>query len=407
MTEFTSDFFISNRSKLARLANNSGPIVVAANGLLQRNSDCGFPLRQDSNFWYLTGVSEPDLVLVIDGANEYLIVPGRDKNRTNFDGALDYETLAEASGISEILGARAGGLKLAASLAKTKKLATLAPPPSYERHHGIFTNPARARLVQKLKRLNPKLEFIDIRKTLAEMRMIKQPLEIAAIQTAIDITASGIESVRGALASYDYEYHIEASLSATFRASGASGHAFAPIVASGQNACTLHNISNNSKLANGDLVTIDVGAEVDNYAADITRTLAISSASARQQQVYDAVLATQNYGFTLLKPGVDFREYEEKVASFLGEQLVVLGLIKNASDHANIRKYCPHAISHFLGLDVHDVGDYRQPLAENMVLTCEPGIYIPEEGIGVRIEDDILIMASGNRVLSQSLAREL
>ncbi len=403
-----TEFFIANRKKLRARVITGVPIVVAANGLVQRNGDVTFPFRQDSNFYYLTGINEPDLTLVIGETNEYLIVPARDKTRENFDGALDFKALVTVSGISEILDEKAGWQQLATSLAKTKSLATPAPLVSYEKRHGFYSNPARARLVRKLKRLAPNVEVSDIRKTLTEMRMIKQPEEIAAIQKAIDVTVSGIEEATSDLASFKYEYEIEASLTASFRSSGASGHSFQAIVASGKNACMLHNVANGGQLTNGELITLDVGAEVDNYAADITRTLALNGRpSVRQQQVYDAVLATQNYALGLLKPSASFKEYETAVANFLGQKLVELGLIASASDKIGIRKYCPHATSHFLGLDVHDVGDYRQPMAENMVVTCEPGIYIPEEGIGVRIEDDVLITANGNKVLSGHLPRKL
>ncbi|MGH7238616.1 MAG: M24B family metallopeptidase, partial [Candidatus Saccharimonadales bacterium] len=293
------------------------------------------------------------------------------------------------------------------ALKKSNQVATLAASPSYERHHGLFANPTRARLIRKLKRLDSKLEITDLRRALAQMRVIKQPLEVAAIQKAIDITANGIEAVCSNLTNYKYESEIEAELSRYFRLNGADGHAFLPIVAGGKNACTLHNIANNSKLNPGDLAVIDVGAEVDNYAADITRTLAIGRVSKRQQQVYDAVLAAQNYALELLKPGVDFKIYETKVGKFLGDRLVELKLIRGSSDRNAVTKYCPHATSHFLGLDVHDVGDYLQPLKANMVLTVEPGIYIPEEDIGVRIEDDVIITEGGNRILSRDLPREL
>lgn len=402
-----SSFFVGNRAELKRRVDIHGPIVIAANGLLQRNSDVTFPFRQDSNFYYLTGINEPDITLVIDEASEYLVVPDRDFSRATFDGALDPKSLMAASGIREILDETAGWERLKDGINNAQELATLLASATYDRRHGLFANPARARLIRRLKRLKPKLEIIDVRRVLAEMRVIKQPAEVAAIQEAIEVTAGGIKNLASDLTSYKYEYEIEASLTASFRGAGANGHAFAPIVAGGKNACTLHNVANNSKLNPGELVVIDIGAEVDNYAADITRTLVMGEASDRQNQVYGAVLAAQKYALTLLKPGVDFVSYEQKVADFLGGELVELGLIKDASDQANVRKYCPHATSHFLGLDVHDVGNYLEPLKENMVLTCEPGIYIPEEGIGVRIEDDVLITKTGNRVLSSGLPRSL
>jgi Xaa-Pro aminopeptidase len=238
--------------------------------------------------------------------------------------------------------------------------------------------------------------------------MIKQPAEVQAIQAAIDITIKGIQGALkpARLQKYSYEYEIEAELGHTYRAQGAHGHAFESIVASGERACTLHNVSNSGQLSADELVLVDTGAEIEHYAADLTRTRALGQPSLRQQAVHAAVLEVQRYAIELLKPGVLLREYEQQAASYLGEKLRELGLIK-ASDTEAIRRFCPHAMSHYLGLNVHDIGDYDRPLEPGVVLTVEPGIYVPEEGIGVRIEDNILITERGNKVLSSRLSREL
>lgn len=180
---------------------------------------------------------------------------------------------------------------------------------------------------------------------------------------------------------------------------GATGHAFEPIVAGGKRACTLHNVSNNAPLRSGELIVCDVGAEVSHYAADLTRTVSRGKATQRQKDVHQAVGEVQSFALGLLRPGTRMQTYENKVAKYLGGQLKQLGLITSLKTD-DIRKYYPHATSHFMGLNVHDVGDYSLPLKPNTVLTCEPGIYIPAEGIGVRIEDDVLITSGGNQVLS-------
>ncbi len=177
-------------------------------------------------------------------------------------------------------------------------------------------------------------------------------------------------------------------------------------MANGQRAVTLHNVENNGSLDGAETTVLDVGAEVCHYAADITRTVMAKKPSQRQQAVYDAVLDVQEFALGMLKPGTVLKEYEQKVEHYMGEKLTALGLIDDTS-HEAVRKYYPHATSHFLGLDVHDVGDYTLPLEPGMVLTCEPGIYIPEEGIGVRIEDDILITENGHKVLSAGLPSRL
>lgn len=404
---FSSRFFVGNRQKLRSLVEAAVPIAVTANGLLQRNSDCTFPFRQDSNFWYLTGITEPDVILVMEEKDEYLIVPERESVRAVFDGAIDTTGLAKTSGMTTIVDENEGWQRLRAYLKKSQYLASPAAASAYEPQHGMYTNPSRARLVQRIKADNPNIEMQDIRKVLAKFRMLKQPAEIKAIQWAIDITTQSIATLTqtGRLQTYHNEYEIEADLTREFRSRGASDHAFAPIIASGKRACTLHNVANNGKTSPDDLLVMDVGAEVDMYAADITRTVALGTPTKRQRAVHAAVLDVQKFGFSQLKPGADLKACEQAIEHMMGEKLRELGLIKTI-EHEAVRRYYPHASSHFMGLDVHDVGDYRLPLEAGVVLTCEPGIYIPEEGIGVRIEDDILITKEGHKILSD-LPREL
>jgi len=403
---FSADFFAGNRQRLRATLPASEPlIVVTANGLLQRSADSAFPFQQDSSFWYLTGLDEPDLTLVMSPAGDYLIVPGRSASRQAFDGSIDANKTATISGVTEILDETAGWERLLRQLRKAGRVATPLPADTYIDHYGLYSNPARRRLLQRCKRLVPGLQVTDIRPNIGRMRMIKQAPEVKAIQSAINVTIDAIENVRSQLDTYHYEYEIEADLSRSFRR-GARGHAFEPIVAGGKNACTLHSVSNNDKLIKGTLVVMDVGAEVSHYAADITRMVAYGPVTKRQQSVYDAVLHVQEAAKKLLKPGVDLKSYEQAVEQLIGEQLIKLNVITEPT-RENIRRYYPHACSHFLGLDVHDVGDYQMPLQEGSVITVEPGIYIPEEGIGVRIEDDILITKTGVKVLSAKAPRVL
>ncbi len=385
-----------------------GPIVVCANGLLQRGADSTYGFAQDANFWYLTGIDEPDLTLVMDGGKEYLIVPGRSASREAFDGSVNGEALSRRSGIKTIVDDKTGWEQLGNRLKKAKHAAALTAPPSYIEHYGMYTNPARAALVSRLMSINIDLEVTDLNQQLTRQRMIKQNEELAAIQEAIDITIATLkDSLHPAkLGGYDYEYELEAQIAQGFRARGAAGHAFEPIVASGKRACTLHNVANNGALAADELVIVDVGAEVEHYAADITRTVSPGTPTVRQQAVHAAVLAVQKYAFGLLGPGVILKDYEQQIEDRMGEKLLELGVIKTIS-HDNIRAYFPHSTTHFLGLNVHDVGDYERPLEPGMVMTVEPGIYIPEESIGVRIEDDVLITAKGIKILTQKLPQDL
>lgn len=407
-SNFTSQFFAGNRARLRELFTGRAPIVVTSNGLLQRGGDSAYPFAQDANFWYLTGIDDPDIVLVMDRGKEYLIVPNRSASREAFDGAIAIDALKTVSGISTIYDDTDGWKQLSARLNKVKHIATVAPVPAYIEHFGLFANPARAALVSRLKSYKNELELLDLGPHLSRLRMIKQPVEVAAIQKAIDITVSSLKVALSAskLAKYRYEYELEAELSRGFRRLGSDGHAFEPIVASGERACTLHNVKNCGSLHKNQLVVVDVGAEVEHYAADITRTVSVGTISRRQQAVYNAVLEVQDYAISLLRPGTLLKDYEQLVEHFMGEKLRELGLIKTIN-HENVRKYYPHATSHFLGLNVHDVGDYDRPLEAGIVLTVEPGIYIKQESIGVRIEDDVLITPTGNKLLSNKLSREL
>jgi Xaa-Pro aminopeptidase len=406
---FDSEFFAGNRSRLRQLFSGTAPIVITANGRLQRVSDEAFPFAQDSSFWYLTGIDEPDLVLVMDKGKEYLIVPDQTIVQEKFDGVISTEDLIRRSGIKEILGEKEGWKSLGSRLKKVRHVATLGANPKYLETFGMYTNPSRGVLIHRIKEINANLELLDIRQHVSRMRMIKQPGELLALQSAIDITLKTLKNVTrpSQLSKYAYEYEVEADITRGFRKSGASGHAFAPVVAGGVRACTMHNIDNNAKLASDEFLLMDIGAQVSHYAADITRTVALGdNMSRRAISVHVAVQEVHGYACSILKPGVNLREYEKQVEEFMGEKLRELGLIK-IIDRDNVRQYFPHATSHFLGLDTHDAGDYERPLEAGVVMTVEPGIYIPEESIGVRIEDDVLITPEGIKILSNSLPVQL
>lgn len=395
------DFFTNNRQKL-RERVGSGLIIITANGLMQRTGDTTFPFRQDSNFWYLTGIDDPDLTLVMEDEKEYIVLPPRDEIRNIFDGSIDVEALKKTSGISSILTEAQGWPQLNDKLKSTKVMSILEPLDQFVRFYDFYSNPARRHLKERLLRTNPKLKTKDIREDFAALRVVKHPSEIRVLQQAIDITVDSIKAVQRKLSKLEYEYQVEALLEYEYRQRGARGVGFETIVASGKNASTVHYTANRGKILKNQLLLIDTGAEVGNYTADISRTLAIGKATARQRAVYEAVKRAQAYAISLIRPGVNFRDYEKLVETFVGEELKQLGLIKKAS-RKTIRKYFPHATSHYLGLDCHDTGDYYADFVENMVLAVEPGIVIPEEGIGVRIEDNVVVTKDGCRVMSQHL----
>ncbi len=405
---FTPEFFENNRINLRQKLGRSEPIILSAYGLQQKGLDEHHPFKQEGNFWYLSGITIPDAVLVITQSSEFVILPKQSEYQIDFHGQFDYGLINKQSGIDNIYAYEEGWQKLELLIKKSKSIASFPEIPEFIDVYGFHTNPSRNLLLKRLKTVNQKLKITDIRKLLGQLRMIKQPVEIEAISRAIDITAETIEDVIKNLAKkkYKFEYEIEADISHGFRRRGAGGHAFTPIIASGKNAAIIHNTENSDAIKKNELLLLDIGVEYELYAADISRTIAIDAPSERQLQIYNAVKEVQDFAFSIIKPGAMRLELEKKVRNKVGEKLIELGLIKTL-DSEQINKYYPHSFSHFLGYDVHDFGDYDKPLIENVVITVEPGIYILEENIGVRIEDDILITKTGIEILSEKIPRSL
>lgn len=401
---FPSSFFIANREQLLKQLPSDTICVIAANGLLQRTNDVTYPFRQDSNFWYLTGLNEPDLVLVLSNERQYIIAPDRAEHHDVFDGAIDNKSLTADSGITEIIDEATGWLLLAKQLAAAKRVGILGIPGIYDDFHALYPNPARSRLAVRLRKLTRR-KLHDVRPQLARLRMIKQSPEISAIEQAIAISSEAFGAVHKRLTELRTENAVQLLFETVF-ATHRAPHAYQPVIASGENACTIHYLKNDADFSNAHLLLIDAGAEYQNYASDITRTYALEKLTKREQAVADAVLAVQDFAFTLLRPGVTMRDYELQVEEYMGKQLKALGLI-SILDREHIRRYYPHATSHFLGLDTHDAADYQRPFEVGMVMTVEPGIYIPDESIGVRIEDNVVITKQGIKNLTENLPREV
>lgn len=401
---FTSDFFDGNRKRLRELFTGSAPIIITGNGLLQSSGESAFPFRQDRSFWYLTGVDVPDAILVMDKDREYLIIKDQSPSDKIFGSPVNYTQLAKISGIEKILDDTSGWKLLSSRLKRVRHIATIPPADTYIEHYGFYSNPTRSVLKNRIMSIQPSIKLLDLSKHLAIMRTVKQPEEINAIKSAVDITCAALKKVEKNFSKYYNEYEVEADITHGFRSRGADGHAFEPIIASGLNSTTLHYNANKMPINKGDAVVVDVGAQVSNYAADICRTYYSKVLTKRHKDIHEAVIAVQDFAFNQLKPGILLKDYAYNVEHFLGEKLRELGLIKVIKKDS-VRKYCPHSISHYLGLDVHDYGDYDRPLEAGVVLTVEPGIYVPKENIGVRIEDDVLITDKGIKILSASLPR--
>lgn len=403
MDTMNAEFFTNNRKRLLDKLPGS-LIVLTAYSLMQRTNDIEAFFEQESNFWYLTGIEEPDWWVILDGLQNtaWLVVPKISESQRIFSGELSNDDAAKASGIKKTIDQTEAD-SLLRKLAKRHSVAYVGTQPFYADNFDFVHNPALAKLKQKMERIFSNVQSCN--KELAKLRAIKQPVELQAMQRAITITNEALEIVHKKMSNYKYEYEIDADISAHFRRKG-TRHGYDPIVAAGKNATVLHYVKNNAKLAKRQLVLFDVGAKVTGYSADIARTFAYGEPTKRQISVHAAVERAQQEVIQLLRPGLELREYLQEVQKIMSREIAGLGLA-HEDDEAGLSKYSPHAIGHGLGVDVHDELGRPRYLEEGMVLTVEPGIYIPEEKIGVRIEDDILITKTGHKNMSEGLSTGL
>jgi Xaa-Pro aminopeptidase len=403
MSELDKSFFEGNRERVYD-ALKGGLLVVPAYTQMQRSNDMAAPFEQEANFWYLTGVEYPDWLLMLDAKRRrsWLVAPTVADHHQLFDGSLSHEEAKKISGVDENIDRESPDSWLRQA-SRTHQLAYVVDTLPHADLLGFTMNPTAREIREKLERIFTKVE--DFRHELAKIRAIKQPAEIVAIQSAIDLTVKSFDAVHKNLLKYRYEYEVEADFTADFRRTGAQGHAYDPIVATGANACTLHYTHNNDLIKKGQLLLIDVGAKKHGYAADITRTYAIGKMTKRQEAVHAAVRTAQQKIIGLIQPDLLFEEYQKQVDHIMQDALMQLDLIKDANDPA-YQKYFPHSIGHGLGIDVHDALGRPRMFQSGMIMTVEPGIYIPEEGIGVRIEDDILVTETGHKNLSAKLSTD-
>ena len=410
MNSLDSKFFAGNRKQLRKELNLSGDsiVIVPANVRQQYHADQAHDFLQDSNFFYLTGINEADCLLVITEEYEWLFIPDQDEHAGQWDGQLSISDAQKSSGIDQVMSLTDGWKLLKRYLPRvntSRYLETLdriylPMPDPYVSFDGVYANPARRLLLERLKQDFPMVTYEDVLPAIAQLRSIKQKPEIEVIKHAISITGKAMKDVLANVSHGTNEYEVEAGLAHGYRSRGAQGAAYRSIVAGAERACVLHYSDNDQPLLKGRLLLVDSAARVNNYAADITRTVPVNGKmNKRQEAVFDAVARVHEFAIKQLKPGVKLNEYEKAVEARMGQSLEKLGLIKKSTSE-NVRKYYPHATSHFLGLDVHDVGPRDAELKAGMVLTVEPGIYIPKESIGVRIEDNILITEKGAENLS-------
>lgn len=386
------EFYSKNRSSLA--TNVPGKIIViAGNTLMQRVGDDSFPFRQESNLLYLTGLTEPNICLVMNTENgeEFIMIDPKPEIQTIFEGGINETDIKATSGVGQIKNF-SDGLTYIVKNAKNEVLSNI--PKDWEKTS--FTQNSFRQTVQRRLRARS-IKISDVSLEIAKLRMVKQPQEIATITKAVSITKKALTVAESALSHSKNESQLESIITIEFAGAGVA-HGYEPIIASGHNATTLHYRKNNSFYKMGDVVLFDVGAEVANYSADISRTYVAGSGGPNNMgaQVIASVSRAQAELVEAVKPGTTWKQLHELSEKLIGQSLVDMRVITSMSD---VRKYFPHAFGHYLGLDVHDTGDYSAPLQEGMILTVEPGIYIPEMSIGVRIEDDILVTSTGAKML--------
>jgi Xaa-Pro aminopeptidase len=393
MNKFDKSFFNGNRLNLVNALPNS-LLVVSANSMLQKSADIAFPFRQDSNFWYLTGILEPDLILLINtkSGKTTLFLPEKNSYQIEWDGELDKSELKQKSGIENFAYEKELTEYLRQAKNDKLQICYLAPLPKLVEPYGFYANPARQILETKIKIIEPNPK--DIRLDLAKLRQIKQPIEIEAVRKAIEITNKSLNEIKSRLTEFKFESDVERELSIQFLQNGGDGHKFDPIIASGKNASIIHYKKNDSRIENNSLLLLDVGAKVGMFGADISRTWRVGKPSKRQNDVLKAVIDVQQKSIARIKPGVYLKEEQERVNKDLKKHFELLNI-----DF----KPLPTGLSHFLGIDTHDAGDYSAPLTEGSIITIEPGIYLKAEGIGVRVEDNVLVTRNGSENLSAEI----
>ncbi len=403
MTRWSADYHTQNRRKLAQKIDG-GFVAIAGHVAVQRSNDTAQPFKQDANMWYLSGVTEPGWQLLYDGTRDYawLVRPDTDEVTRIFDGGIDDAQALARSGADTVIAQRDLEQTLR-QIARTHSAAYALDPKPLAASMSFALNPAAARLYAVLERIFAGVT--DVRRDMAQLRAVKTEDELAVIRAAVQLTTRAFEHVRENIASYRHEYEIEAEFGYRFRRANAQ-FAYDPIVAGGKNACTLHYIANDAARPKRGAVLIDVGAEVDGYCADITRTYGWTRPTKRVEQLHAALRTAHHEIIDLIEPHMPVADYQRQVDDIMKRQMVSVGLLTSTADEA-YRTYFPHAVSHGLGIDVHDSLGGTRLLEPGMVITVEPGLYLADEGIGLRIEDDVVVTATGHENLSASLSTSL
>lgn len=405
-TLLSAEFFSSNRENLIKKLDADSLVLVQSAPEAVRNADALHYWRQDSDFYYFTGIDYPDCsLLIVPNPGEkdevMLFIPPVDPEKEKWTGKmLTKERAKEISGIETVQSTES----LAPSLFRAQKWREKLYCDVNEAYPHLSLTPRHLFLSDLRKRL-PGLRQKKLGLLTAPLRVVKQQPELDLIETSLSIINSALTSVMKQLKPGLKEYQVEAEITYQYLYNGCKRHGFEPIVASGDNATVLHYVSNEDTLQDGDLLLIDTGGEYRMYSGDITRVFPVNGKfSVRQKACYQAVLEVNKAFIEEVKPGYSWNELHKRASEITGEIYHQYGLIDNPQKHLQVSY---HKIGHFLGLDVHDVGRMDEPMEPGTVITVEPGLYLPEEGIGIRIEDDVVLTDSGCRVLSSAIPKEV
>ena len=398
--------FIHNRARFTADMQPNSIAFFVSNDQFPRNADANFYFRQNSELFWLTGIDQEDTFLMLypDCPNprfrEVLFILETNEHIAVWEGHKYSQAEAAAmSGITTVLWNK----EFRSTLNTYMKYAEVCYLNTNENDRA--SNPlatAELRFARELQQQFPLHTYKRAAKIMEHHRSRKHAIEIELLKRAINITAGGFHEVLKMIQPGTWEFEIEGTILKHFLSNRANGFSFEPIIASGASACVLHYVKNDKQCKDGDLMLLDFGADYANYAGDMTRCFPVNGRfSKRQKEVYDAVLRVNYAATKLLVPGRTLDEYNREAALIMQDELLSLGLITRddiAKENPNwpaYKKYFPHGTGHFLGIDVHDIGARYGKLDEGMVITCEPGIYIAEEGLGIRIENDILITKNG------------
>jgi Xaa-Pro aminopeptidase len=401
-----ASLYSQNRAAFMQGMKPQSLAVFFSSDIYPTSADGTLPFKQASDMFWLTGVDQEETILLLFPAaqnavdREILFTLETNDELAIWEGAkLDKAQAKAQTGIGQIQWVKAFEKILQRLMAEADCL-YLNDNPHTRANKVVETRTDRENA--KLRATYPNYEFERSAPLLFSLRAVKAQDEIEQMQRACDITKAGFERVLQFVKPGVMEYEIEAEFMHEFLRRGSRGFAYTPIIGSGFNACVLHYIENSDECKSGEVILMDVGAEYGNYAADMTRCIPVSGKfTDRQRDVYNAVLRVMRGAMELLRPGVSLQQYHVQVGELMTQELLNLGLI-SAEDVANenpawpaYKKYFMHGTSHFIGLDVHDVGHWHKPIEAGQVFTVEPGIYIREENLGIRLENDILITENG------------